>query len=264
MAAQGVSALADDERAALGERTLRPDRLSGDQLLLGAEDQEAARQPRRRRSGAARDVREARHSAHEQKMLAGVAVDAIFDSVSVGTTMATSSRSTASSSARSARRCASIPSSSQKYLGSVVPYSDNFFAALNSAVFSRRVVLLRPEGRALPDGAVDVLPHQRGQHRPVRAHADRGRRGRLRELPRGLHRAQARHEPAARRGGRAGRARPRDDQVLDGAELVRRRQGRQGRHLQLRHEARQGAGERARSRGRRSRPARRSRGSIRA
>ena len=46
-------------------------------------------------------------------------------------------------------------------------------------------------------------------------------------------------EPAARRGRRARRARRRDDQVLDRAELVPRRQGRQGRHLQLRHQARQ-------------------------
>ena len=71
----------------------------------------------------------------------------------------------------------------------------------------RRLVRLHPEGRALPDGAVHLLPHQRAEHRPVRAHADHRRRGRLRQLPRGLHGADARREPAARRGGRAGRAR---------------------------------------------------------
>ena len=42
----------------------------------------------------------------------------------------------------------------------------------------RRLVRLHPEGRALPDGAVHLLPHQRRQHRPVRAHADHRRRGR--------------------------------------------------------------------------------------
>ena len=103
----------------------------------------------------------------------------------------------------------------------------------------RRLVRLRAEGRALPDGAVHLLPHQHGGDRAVRAHADHRRRGRLGELPRGLHGAQARREPAARRGRRAGGARRRHDQVLDGAELVCRRRGGAGRHLQLRHQARQ-------------------------
>ena len=102
----------------------------------------------------------------------------------------------------------------------------------------RRLVRLRAAGRALPDGAVDLFPHQRERHRPVRAHADHRRQGLLRELPRRLHRADARREPAARRGGRAGRARRRRDQVFDGAELVSGRRQRQGRHLQLRHQAR--------------------------
>ena len=102
----------------------------------------------------------------------------------------------------------------------------------------RRLVRLRAAGRALPDGAVDLFPHQREEHRPVRAHADHRRQGLLRELPRRLHRADARREPAARRGGRAGRARRRRDQVFDRAELVSGRRQRQGRHLQLRHQAR--------------------------
>ena len=102
----------------------------------------------------------------------------------------------------------------------------------------RRLLRLRAEGRALPDGALHLLPHQRGGHRAVRAHAAHRRRGRLRLLPRGLHRADARREPAARGGGRAGRARRRRDQVLDGPELVPGRQERQGRHLQLRDQAR--------------------------
>ncbi len=86
----------------------------------------------------------------------------------------------------------------------------------------RRVFRLCAQGRALPDGAFHLLPHQRGGHRPVRTHADRRRRGRLRQLPRRLHCAHPRREPVARRGGRADRARQRADQVLDGAELVSR------------------------------------------
>ena len=102
----------------------------------------------------------------------------------------------------------------------------------------RRLVRLRAAGRALPDGAVDLFPHQRAEHRPVRAHADHRRQGLLCELSRRLHRADARREPAARRGGRAGRARRRRDQVFDRPELVSGRRERQGRHLQLRHQAR--------------------------
>ena len=71
----------------------------------------------------------------------------------------------------------------------------------------RRLVRLRAGGRALPDGAVDLLPHQREADRPVRAHAHHRRQGRLRVLSRGLHGADARREPAARGRGRADRAR---------------------------------------------------------
>ena len=52
-----------------------------------------------------------------------------------------------------------------------------------------RLVHLRAEGRARRDAAAGLLPHQRGEHGPVRAHADHRRRGRLRALRRGLHRA---------------------------------------------------------------------------
>ena len=62
-------------------------------------------------------------------------------------------------------------------------------------------------------------------HGPVRADADRRRRGRVRQLSRRLHGADARREPAARRRRRTGRARQRHDQVFDRAELVSRRQG---------------------------------------
>ena len=102
----------------------------------------------------------------------------------------------------------------------------------------RRQLRLHPEGHALPDGAVDLFPHQRQEHRPVRAHADHRRRGRVCQLPRRLHGADARRKPAARGGGRARRAQGRHHQVLDGPELVPGRQERQGRHLQLRHQAR--------------------------
>ncbi len=113
---------------------------------------------------------------HEQKLLTSVAVDAIFDSVSVGTTFKASSPRPASSSARSAKRCSDHPDLVREVprLGGSV--RDNYLRRTQLGGLLRRVVRLHPQGRALPDGAVDVLPHQRGRHRPVRAHADRRRR----------------------------------------------------------------------------------------
>ena len=175
---------------------------------------------------------------HERARLAGVAVDAVFDSVSVATTfkerlgegrrdllLVLRSRAEASGARREVSRH-----------GRAVHRQLLRDAQLRGV--HRRLVRVRAEGRALPDGAVDVLPHQRGQDRPVRAHADHRRGRRVRQLPRRLHGADARREPAARGRRRAGRARRRADQVLDGAELVSRRRERPGRHLQLRDQAR--------------------------
>ena len=177
-----------------------------------------------------------------------------------------SSASSASSSARSPRRCASHPELVQEVpRHRSCPHTDNFFAALNSAVFTDGSFCYIPKGVRCPMELSTYFRINAARHRPVRAHADHRRRGRLRELSRGLHGADARREPAARRGGRAGRARRRRDQVLDRAELVSGRQGGQGRHLQLRHQARAVPRARTRrSRGPRSRPARPSPGSIRA
>ena len=67
----------------------------------------------------------------------------------------------------------------KKYLGSVVPATDNFFATLNSRGLLGRLLRLYPAGRALPDGAVDLFPDQCREYRPVRAHADHRRQGQL-------------------------------------------------------------------------------------
>ena len=75
-------------------------------------------------------------SLTEQKLLSGVAVDAIFDSVSVGTTMKEELSRHGVVFCSFSEAVHNHPELIQQYLGSVVPYSDNFFAALNSAVFS--------------------------------------------------------------------------------------------------------------------------------
>ena len=102
----------------------------------------------------------------------------------------------------------------------------------------RRVVLLRPARRPLPDRADDVLPHQRAGFGAVRAHADYRRQGQLRELSGGLHRAHPQDASAARGGRGAGGAGGRRDKVLHAPKLVSRRQRGQRRRVQLRHQAR--------------------------
>jgi Fe-S cluster assembly protein SufB len=72
----------------------------------------------------------------EQKMLAGVAVDAIFDSVSVATTFKDKLAKEGVIFCSFSEAVREHPEIVKKYLGSVVPYTDNFFATLNSAVFS--------------------------------------------------------------------------------------------------------------------------------
>src|SRR6476619_411875 len=87
---------------------------------------------------------------HEQKMLSGVAVDAIFDSVSVGTTMREELSKLGIIFCSFGEALREYPDLVKKYLGSVVPASDNFFAALNSAVFSDGSFCYVPTGVRCP------------------------------------------------------------------------------------------------------------------
>ena len=89
-------------------------------------------------------------SLTEQKRLSGVAVDAIFDSVSVGTTMKSELAKAGVIFCSFGEAVREHPELVQKYLGSVVPYSDNFFAALNSAVFSDGSFVYVPKGVTCP------------------------------------------------------------------------------------------------------------------
>ena len=86
----------------------------------------------------------------EQKRLAGVAVDAIFDSVSVGTTMREELARHGIIFCSFGEAVRDHPELVERYLGSVVPYSDNFFAALNSAVFSDGSFCYVPKGVRSP------------------------------------------------------------------------------------------------------------------
>ncbi len=86
----------------------------------------------------------------EQKMLAGVAVDAVFDSVSVATTFKEKLSELGIVFCSFSEAVQTHPDLVQKYLGSVVPYNDNFFAALNSAVFSDGSFVYIPRGVRCP------------------------------------------------------------------------------------------------------------------
>jgi Fe-S cluster assembly protein SufB len=87
---------------------------------------------------------------HEQKLLAGVAVDAVFDSVSVATTFKAKLAEAGVIFCSFSEAVKNHPELVKKYLGSVVPYTDNFFAALNSAVFSDGSFCYVPKGVRCP------------------------------------------------------------------------------------------------------------------
>ncbi|MEM6456750.1 MAG: hypothetical protein AAF772_16785, partial [Acidobacteriota bacterium] len=86
----------------------------------------------------------------EQKMLAGVAVDAVFDSVSVATTFKDKLTEMGVVFCSFSEAAREHPELVRQYLGTVVPASDNFFAALNSAVFSDGSFVFVPKGVRCP------------------------------------------------------------------------------------------------------------------
>ncbi len=86
----------------------------------------------------------------EQERLAGVAVDAVFDSVSVATTFKEKLAEKGIIFCSFSEAVREYPELVKKYLGSVVPYTDNFYAALNSAVFSDGSFCYIPKGVRCP------------------------------------------------------------------------------------------------------------------
>lgn len=89
-------------------------------------------------------------SLDEQKRLTGVAVDAVFDSVSVATTFKKTLGEMGIIFCSFSEAVHNHPELVKKYLGSVVPYTDNFFASLNSAVFSDGSFCFIPKGVRCP------------------------------------------------------------------------------------------------------------------
>ncbi|MGZ6021141.1 MAG: Fe-S cluster assembly protein SufB [Rhizomicrobium sp.] len=87
---------------------------------------------------------------HEQMALAGVAVDAVFDSVSVATTFKAKLNEAGVIFCPISEAIRDYPDLVKKYLGTVVPVTDNFFATLNSAVFSDGTFVYVPKGVRCP------------------------------------------------------------------------------------------------------------------
>jgi Fe-S cluster assembly protein SufB len=89
-------------------------------------------------------------SLEEQKLFSGVAVDAVFDSVSVATTFKEKLHELGIIFCSFSEAVRDHPDLIKKYLGSVVPYTDNYFATLNSAVFSDGSFVFIPKGVRCP------------------------------------------------------------------------------------------------------------------
>tara|TARA_B110000116_G_C16794347_1_gene565708 strand:+ start:357 stop:1802 length:1446 start_codon:yes stop_codon:yes gene_type:complete len=86
----------------------------------------------------------------EQKMLSGVAVDAVFDSVSVATTFKGELKKSGVIFCSFSEAVKDYPDLVKKYLGTVVPYTDNYYATLNSAVFTDGSFVYIPKGVRCP------------------------------------------------------------------------------------------------------------------
>jgi Fe-S cluster assembly protein SufB len=132
----------------------------------------------------------------EQEILAGVerpegslrvAVDAVFDSVSVATTFQQELAKAGVLFMPISEALQKHPQLVKKYRGTLVPISDNFFATLNSAVFTGGSFVYVPPGGRCPVELSTYFPHQREEYRSVRAHADHPRHGLLCELSARLH-----------------------------------------------------------------------------
>ncbi len=182
----------------------------------------------------------------EQEILAGVkpssrvAVDAVFDSVSVATTFKAELAKAGVIFCPISEALRDHPDLVRKYLGTVVPATDNYFATLNSAVFSDGSFVYVPPGVRCPmelSTYFRINEQNTGQFERTLIIADKGSYVSYLEARR-LHGAQARREPVARRRRRTGGDGRRRDQIFDGAELVSRRFRGPGGHLQFRDEAR--------------------------
>ncbi len=148
---EGVSTLVDDDRAEALANLVYPEINYQDMIYYSA--------PKQKPTKASLDevdpellktFEKLGIPLQEQKQLAGVAVDAVFDSVSVATTYKEKLKKHGVIFCSFTEAIREYPDLIKKYLGSVVPTNDNFFAALNSAVFSDGSFCFIPKGVRCP------------------------------------------------------------------------------------------------------------------
>jgi Fe-S cluster assembly scaffold protein SufB len=155
VAAGRLQALADHGRADLGARRLPEDRFSGHPLLLGAEGHTGPKSIDDVDPELLRVYEKLGIPLREQEILAGVqqskiAVDAVFDSVSVVTTFKEELSKAGVIFMSISEAMREYPDLVQKYLGTVVPVTDNYYATLNSAVFTDGSFVYVPKGVRCP------------------------------------------------------------------------------------------------------------------
>jgi hypothetical protein len=110
-------------------------------------------------------------SLEEQKRLAGVAVDVVFDSVSVKTTFQAALKEKGIIFCSFSEAVQNHPDLVQEVPRQCGAANGQLLRRAQQRRVQRWQLLLHPAGRALPHGAQHLLPHQRGHDRPVRAHA---------------------------------------------------------------------------------------------
>ncbi len=121
-------------------------------------------------------------SLDEQKRLSGVAVDAVIDSVSIATTFKGQLAEMGIIFCSMSEAIQEHPELIKEYIGSVVPITDNYFSALNAAVFSDGSFCFIPKRRSLPNGTFYLFPYQCRKYRPVRKNINCRGSGKLCEL----------------------------------------------------------------------------------
>ena len=160
-----------------------------------------------------------------------IAVDAVFDSVSVVTTFKEELSKVGVIFCPISEALQNHPELVKKYLGSVVPPTDNFYATLNAAVFSEGSFVYIPEGVRCPmelSTYFRINAAKSGQFERTLIIAEKGSYVSYLE---GCTAPQRDENQLARRRGRTGGDGRRRDQIFDRAELVSGRRRRQGRHL---------------------------------
>ncbi len=170
-------------------------------------------------------------SLEEQKRFSGVAVDAVFDSVSVATTFKEKLSELGIIFCSFSEAVQNHPDLVKKYIGSVVPYTDNFFASLNAAVFSNGSFCYIPKGVRCPmelSTYFRINAAETGQFERTLIVAEEGAYVSYLE---GCTAPMRDDEPASCGSGGIDRSGQCAHKIFDGTELVSRRQRRKRRNL---------------------------------